>query len=120
MSRRVFLFSYLCFGMSFIDEAMLTKNNIDMFGAEEHIVYKRQKTQNAKNAKPKPAQVMREVATKRRRAMLFSNSAITSTPISSLIAATTTASTRPPAEKCGHLPPREEDADKHLLTPPAA
>ncbi len=52
LSRRVFLFSYLCFGMSFIDEAMLTKNNIDMFGAEEHIVYKRQKTQNAKNAKP--------------------------------------------------------------------
>ena len=52
LSRRVFLFSYLCFGMSFIDEAMLTKNNIDMFGAEEHIVYKRQKTQNAKNTKP--------------------------------------------------------------------
>lgn len=44
--------SYLCFGMSFIDEAMLTKNNINTFGAEEHIVYKRQKTQNAKNAKP--------------------------------------------------------------------
>ena len=38
--------------MSFIDEAMLTKNNINTFGAEEHIVYKRQKTQNAKNAKP--------------------------------------------------------------------
>ena len=52
LSRRVFLFSYLCFGMSFIDEAMLTKNNINTFGAEEHIVYKRQKTQNAKNAKP--------------------------------------------------------------------
>ena len=49
LSRRC---SYLCFGMSFIDEAMLTKNNINTFGAEEHIVYKRQKTQNAKNAKP--------------------------------------------------------------------
>ena len=52
LSCRVFLFSYLCFGMSFIDEAMLTKNNINTFGAEEHIVYKRQKTQNAKNVKP--------------------------------------------------------------------
>ena len=34
------------------DEAMLTKNNINTFGAEEHIVYKRQKTQNAKKVKP--------------------------------------------------------------------
>lgn len=52
LARRLFLFSYYCFGMSFVDEAMLTKNNIEILGTEEYIVYKRQKTQNAKNAKP--------------------------------------------------------------------
>lgn len=52
LSRRLFLFSYYCFGMSFVDEAMLTKSNIEILGVEEHIAYKRQKTQNAKNAKP--------------------------------------------------------------------
>lgn len=52
LSRRLFLFSYYCFGMSFIDEAMLTYSNIEMLETGEHIVYKRQKTQNAKESKP--------------------------------------------------------------------
>lgn len=52
LSRRLFLFSYYCFGMSFVDEAMLKNSNIEMLETGEHIIYKRQKTQNAKDAKP--------------------------------------------------------------------
>lgn len=52
LSRRLFLFSYYCLGMSFVDEAMLTKSNFEVLETGEHIVYKRQKTQNAKDSKP--------------------------------------------------------------------
>ncbi|WP_373145826.1 site-specific integrase [Bacteroides thetaiotaomicron] len=52
LSRRLFLFSYYCFGMSFMDEAMLINSNIEMLETGEHIIYKRQKTQNAKDSKP--------------------------------------------------------------------
>lgn len=51
-ARRIFLFSYYCFGMSFVDVANLTTRNIVMLETGAHIVYKRQKTQNAKDAKP--------------------------------------------------------------------
>lgn len=51
-ARRIYLFSYYCFGMSFVDMANLTINNIEMLVTGAHIVYKRQKTKNAKNVKP--------------------------------------------------------------------
>lgn len=51
-ARRLFLFSYHCFGMSFVDMAHLTTQHIVMLSTGEHIVYKRQKTKNAKGAKP--------------------------------------------------------------------
>lgn len=51
-ARRLFLFSYYCFGMSMIDMAKLTSANIRVLATGEHIVYKRHKTQNAKEMKP--------------------------------------------------------------------
>lgn len=51
-ARRIYLFSYYCFGMSFVDMANLTSDNIERLASGEHIVYKRQKTKNAKNVKP--------------------------------------------------------------------
>src|SRR5699024_1575882 len=62
------------------------------------------KETNAKNAKPNPAQVMRGVISRRRRAMLFSNSAITRTPTTSLTMAITSASSSPPAVKVSICP----------------
>ncbi len=53
LSRRVFLFSYLCFGMSFIDEAMLTKNNINTFwGRGTHRLQKAKDSKTLKMLKP--------------------------------------------------------------------
>lgn len=51
-ARRLFLFSYYCFGMSFVDVAHLTQGNIKLLESGEYIVYKRSKTQNSKAAKP--------------------------------------------------------------------
>lgn len=51
VARRLFLFSYFCYGMSFIDMANLRKENIKMEGGKDHIVYKRHKTEHSKNAK---------------------------------------------------------------------
>ena len=51
-ARRLFLFSYYCFGMSMVDMAKLTSANIKVLATGEHIVYKRHKTQNAKEMKP--------------------------------------------------------------------
>ena len=51
-ARRVFLFSYYCYGMSFVDMARLTTKNIVISDAVEHIIYKREKTKNVKNMKP--------------------------------------------------------------------
>lgn len=51
-ARRLFLFSYHSFGMSFVDMARLKKANIEVLETGECIVYKRQKTQNNKNSKP--------------------------------------------------------------------
>lgn len=38
--------------MSFVDEAMLKNSTVEMLETGEHIIYKRQKTQNAKDSKP--------------------------------------------------------------------
>ena len=41
LARRLFLFSYYCYGISFIDAALLTKNNIIRYNGGSYIVYKR-------------------------------------------------------------------------------
>jgi len=51
VARHLFLFSYFCYGMSYIDMANLTKKNIQTEGGKQYIVYKRQKTKNSKGAK---------------------------------------------------------------------
>lgn len=51
-TRRIFLFSYYCYGISFIDAAMLTRDNIIKLNGGNYIVYKRNKTKEAKRVKP--------------------------------------------------------------------
>lgn len=50
-ARLVFLFSYYCYGMSFVDMAHLTPNNIKRLENGQYIVYKRQKTKYSKKSK---------------------------------------------------------------------
>lgn len=52
MTRRLFLFTYYCYGISFIDAALLTKKNIIRYNGGDYIVYKRHKTKEAKKVKP--------------------------------------------------------------------
>ena len=47
-ARQLFLFSYYCFGMSFIDMAYLTSDNIVSQNGIDYIVYKRHKIQHQK------------------------------------------------------------------------
>ncbi len=51
LTRRLFLFSYYCYGISFIDVAFLTKKNIIRYNGGDYIVYKRNKTKEAKKVK---------------------------------------------------------------------
>lgn len=51
-TRRTFLMSYYCYGISFIDLALLTKKNIVRHNSGDYIVYKRTKTKEAKKVKP--------------------------------------------------------------------
>lgn len=51
-ARQLFLLSYYCFGMSFVDMAMLTTDNIKRLKGGRYIVYKRNKIRNQKNVKP--------------------------------------------------------------------
>lgn len=51
VARRLFLFSYFCFGMSYIDMANLKKSNIQIEGGKNYIMYKRQKTKHNKGSK---------------------------------------------------------------------
>jgi integrase len=50
-TRRLFLFSYYCYGISFIDAALLSKRNIIRYNGGDYIVYKRNKTKEAKKVK---------------------------------------------------------------------
>ena len=52
LSRRLFLFSYYCYGISFMDMAQLTHKNIAKIDEGEYIIYKRQKTQGHRSAYP--------------------------------------------------------------------
>ena len=51
-ARKLFLFSYYCYGISFIDMAMLTVSNIKRLEDGDYIIYKRQKIMRQKNVKP--------------------------------------------------------------------
>lgn len=51
-ARLLFLFSYFCYGMSFIDMAMLDKTSIVRYENGLYISYKRNKTSSAKSSKP--------------------------------------------------------------------
>lgn len=50
-ARLIFIFSYLSYGMSYIDMANLEKDNIIIEDGREFIVYKRHKTEHHKNTK---------------------------------------------------------------------
>jgi integrase len=50
-ARKLFLFSYYCYGMSFVDMASLTAENIKRLENGQYLVYKRHKTKNSKAAK---------------------------------------------------------------------
>lgn len=50
-ARKLFLFSYFCYGISFVDMAHLTSDNIKRLENGLYIVYKRQKTKNSKGSK---------------------------------------------------------------------
>ncbi len=52
VTRRIFLAMYHCYGISWVDAAMLTTRNIVNLNSGMHIVYKRQKTQHARRVKP--------------------------------------------------------------------
>ena len=52
MTRRLFLFTYYCYGISFMDAALLSKKNIIRYNGGDYIVYKRHKTKDAKKVKP--------------------------------------------------------------------
>ena len=51
VARHLFLFSFFCYGMSYIDMANLKKSNIQQEGGKDYIVYKRQKTERSKGSK---------------------------------------------------------------------
>lgn len=61
LARRLFLFSYYCYGISFIDAALLTKNNIIRYNGGNYIVYKRNKTKEAKKVKPIQIKITPEI-----------------------------------------------------------
>ena len=60
-TRRLFLFSYYCYGISFIDAALLTKKNIIRYNGGNFIVYKRNKTKEAKKVKPIQIKITPEI-----------------------------------------------------------
>lgn len=51
-TRRLFLLSYYCYGISYIDMAILTSKNIVTYNGGRYIIYKRNKTKEAKKVKP--------------------------------------------------------------------
>ncbi len=61
VARRLFLFSYYCYGISFIDAALLTKKNIVRYNNGRYIVYKRAKTKGAKKVKPIQIKITDEI-----------------------------------------------------------
>lgn len=60
-ARKLFLLSYYCYGISFIDMSYLTNSNIVKFNGGQYIVYKRQKIQHQKNVKPIKIKITDEI-----------------------------------------------------------
>lgn len=60
-ARKLFLLSYYCYGISFIDMAYLRKSNISKFNNGEYIVYKRYKIQHQKNVKSIKIKITSEI-----------------------------------------------------------
>ena len=60
-ARKLFLLSYYCYGISFIDMAYLRRNNIVKFNGGEYIVYKRHKIQHQKGVKPIKIKITKEI-----------------------------------------------------------
>lgn len=60
-ARRMFLFSYYCYGIAYTDMAKLTQKNIILHEGGRYIVYKRQKTKNQKKVKPIQIKVTDEI-----------------------------------------------------------
>lgn len=60
-ARKLFLLSYYCYGISFIDMAYLTKDNILKLNNGEYIVYKRHKIQHQKSVKPIKIRITQEI-----------------------------------------------------------
>ena len=60
-ARKLFLLSYYCYGISFIDMAYLTKSNIVRFNGGEYIVYKRHKIQHQRSVKPIKIKITAEI-----------------------------------------------------------
>lgn len=60
-TRRLFLFSYYCYGISFIDAALLTKKNIIRYNGGAYIVYKRNKTKESRRARPLQVKITPEI-----------------------------------------------------------
>ena len=60
-ARKLFLLSYYCYGISFIDLAYLKRSNIVNLNAGEYIVYKRHKIQHQKGVKPIKIKVTNEI-----------------------------------------------------------
>ena len=51
LARLLFLFSYYCHGINFVDMARLQKVNIHTLDGGDYILYKREKTKNKRNTK---------------------------------------------------------------------
>ena len=62
-ARKLFLFSYFSYGMSFTDMARLTPENIKRLENGQYIVYKRFKTKNSKGAKAISIKLTEELQT---------------------------------------------------------
>jgi len=61
-ARKLFLFSYYSYGMSFIDMAYLKTANIVLKEGGNYIVYKRQKTKNKQNIQPIKVLIRKELS----------------------------------------------------------
>ncbi|MCT4645766.1 MAG: site-specific integrase [Carboxylicivirga sp.] len=60
-ARELFLLSYYCYGISFVDMAHLRANNIITLDEGPYIVYKRQKTKNQPKVKPIQIKITSEI-----------------------------------------------------------
>lgn len=60
-ARKLFMLSYYCYGISFIDMAYLRQSNIVILNGVEYIVYKRHKIQHQKRVKPIKIKITKEI-----------------------------------------------------------